>query len=118
MVTDWPMVSDPSGIHAAITASGSNAILIDAALTDIIVIRGLAISGSGMAGIKATNFKTLFVENCTIDNFTNQGINVEVTGDGTKTFVRDTIVRRGGVAGIEFTAARHRLGMDQPVALR
>jgi hypothetical protein len=90
----------PTGVHAAITASGPDAVTINAGLSDGVVLRGLAISGPGVAGIHANTFKQLFVESCTIDNFANYGVNVDITYDGAKIYVRDTIVRRAGTAGI------------------
>lgn len=104
-ITQSVTLAAPPGVHAGITAispTGNHAITVAASTSDLVVIRGLSIMGlPAVNGIRATSFGTLFIENCVIDNFGNYGILAEVSVDGSKVFVRDTIVRRGVNAGIQ-----------------
>ena len=69
---------------ASILVSGTNGVLINAGPSDVITIRNLSITGAGTGinGIKFIAGKALHVEHCFIANFTNHGIDVELTGGG------------------------------------
>jgi len=88
---------------AGVFVSGSNAIVVAAAPTDSVVLRGLDIegAGTGLVGVKVLGgLGSLIVEKCTINNFrgsNGSGIEVAPTTAGTmKLFIKDTIVRRNG----------------------
>jgi hypothetical protein len=89
--------------EAGVLVSGTNAIIINALATDVVVLRGLDIEGlgTGLNGIRVLGgLNALHVEKCTINNFrgTNaSGIDVAPTVAGTmRLFIKDTIVRRSG----------------------
>lgn len=91
------------GLEAGVLVSGGNGILINAAATDIVVLRGLDIEGLGTAlvGIKVTGtLAALYVENCTVNAFrgsNGSGVEIAPTVAGTtKVFIKDTIVRNNG----------------------
>src|SRR5690349_17936921 len=66
------------GFEAGVLATSGNAIVVSAAATDVVVLRGLDIEGQGTAldGIKVTGaLQALHVENCTINNFRGTGGN-------------------------------------------
>jgi len=91
------------GFEAGVLVSGTNGIIINAATTDQVVLRGLDIEGlgTGLVGIKVLGgLGALHVEKCTINNFrgsNGSGIEVAPTLAGTmQFFVKDTIVRRNG----------------------
>ena len=91
------------GFEAGVLVSGTNAIIINAATTDAVVLRGLDIEGlgTGLVGIKVLGgLDSLHVEKCTINNFrgsNGSGIEIAPTLAGTtKVFIKDTIVRRNG----------------------
>jgi hypothetical protein len=91
------------GFEAGVLVSGTNAIIINAAATDAVVLRGLDIEGlgTGLVGIKVLGaLGSLHVEKCTINNFrgTNgSAIEIAPTIAGTvQVFIKDTIVRRNG----------------------
>jgi len=91
------------GFEAGVLVSGTNGIVISAAATDAVVLRGLDIEGlgTGLVGIKVLGgLAALHVENCTINNFrgsNGSGIEVAPTLAGTmQLYVNDTIVRRNG----------------------
>ena len=91
------------GFEAGVLVSGTNAIIINALATDVVVLRGLDIEGlgTGLDGIRVIGaLGALHVEKCTINAFrgTNgSGINIATTAAGTtKVFIKDTIVRNNG----------------------
>src|SRR5437764_1848791 len=73
---------DGTGTFASILASLVNGIVINAASTDVITIRGLSIDGfcNGINGINVLQAKTVNVEECVIFRFnTGKGITVNET---------------------------------------
>ncbi len=63
--------------------SGTNGIIVNAGLNDVVVLRGLTIEGlgTGLNGIRFLAGKALHIENCTINHFSQAGIDVEPTAD-------------------------------------
>ncbi len=61
---------------AGILASGTNGIVINAAATDTVVLRGLAIHGfgSGLTGVRILQAGSVRIENCDIQDFLESGI--------------------------------------------
>lgn len=64
------------GTLAGILAAGTNGIIVNAGVNDVVIIRGLSINGanSGLSGIRYLAGKHLHVENCTIYDFQSFGI--------------------------------------------
>jgi len=64
------------GVEAGVFVSGTNGIIVNAPTNAVIVLRGLDIDGlgTGLAGIKVLAAGAVHVENCTINNFTQVGI--------------------------------------------
>ena len=103
-------LTSPLGVYAAITAltAGSSAITVSAASTDTVVLRGLTLTGlGGQNGINVTSVGNLHVEGCVISGFTGNGIFVNLAADGSHIFIKDTITRNNGSAGI-FITDEHR----------
>jgi hypothetical protein len=88
------------GFEAGVLVSGTNAIVINAPATAVVVLRGLDIEGlgTGLNGIRFLAGGALHVEDCTINNFTRIGIDFEPSG-ASELFVVDTIVRNTQPAG-------------------
>src|SRR3954452_10387026 len=91
------------GFEAGVLVSGTNAIIINAGSTGVVVLRGLDIEGlgTGLDGIKVIGgLAALHVEKCTVNAFrgTNgSGIEIAPTTAGTTlVFIKDTIVRNNG----------------------
>lgn len=95
---------DASESFAGVLAVGGfNAIIVNTAAADTVVLRGLTIDGNiqtGLNGIKFIQGGELFVENCTIANFGEKGIAFEPTLANSRLFVKDTVVRNNVGAGI------------------
>lgn len=86
---------DGTGTFASILASLVNGIVINAAATDVITIRGISINGfcNGINGINILQAKTVNVEDCVIFRFnTGNGITVNETNDLALN-VRNTVIR-------------------------
>jgi len=93
---------DGTGTFASILASLVNGIVINAASTDVITIRGISINGfcNGINGINILQAKTVNVEDCVIFRFnTGNGITVNETGD-LRLNVRNTVIRDNTLDGI------------------
>jgi hypothetical protein len=109
------------GFEAGVLVSGTNAIIINAPNTAFVVLRGLDIEGlgTGLAGIKVLAAGSVHVEDCTINNFTQNGIDFAPTSATITTsqlHVSNTIVRNnngvnsGGIRvrpGTNVTAVGH-----------
>ena len=82
------------GTVASALVSGTNGIIVNAGANDVVTLRGIKIVGLG-TGLNGVNFLAgggLIVEDGTIENFTQSGINFAPTGAATLT-VRDTLIR-------------------------
>jgi len=86
---------DGGGMEGNILVSGSNGIVINAADTDVVVLRNLQFEGldTSLAAIKIVNAGAVYLENCRIENF-QQGV-VENTSatTGTQIFLRDCLIQ-------------------------
>jgi|CXWL01.1.fsa_nt_gi hypothetical protein len=87
---------------AGVLVSGTNGIIINAGVNDVIVLRGLDFEGlgTGLNGIRMLAGKQLFVENCTINAFraasAGFGIDINSTTAGVEVFIKDTTIRNNG----------------------
>lgn len=98
----------PTGVYAAITQSGAgNAVTVNAAASDIVVLRGLTLNGINGAtnGIDFNTAGALHIENCTINGFGTSSSSAGILFDASgRLFVKDTIVRNCGSYGVLITA--------------
>jgi hypothetical protein len=69
---------DGGGSFASILAAGSNGIIVNAGVSDVVILRNLSINGfgTGLNGIRFLAGRTLQVENVQIHGFTTHGIDV------------------------------------------
>ena len=98
---------DGTGTFASILASLVNGIVINAAATDVITIRGISINGfcNGINGINILQAKTVNVEDCVIFRFnTGNGITVNETND-LNLHVRNTVIRDNTLDAINLTSS-------------
>ena len=99
---------DGTGNLAGILAAGTTGLTIN--LTDpkdtakAVRLRGLSINGvrTGTNGINIIAAGLVSVEDCVIDGFIKNGINVAAGG----VFVRNTTIRNNGAAGIAVTSGQ------------
>lgn len=91
---------DAAGYLAGVLATnGSNGIIVNAGVNDVVTLRNLDINGAGTGanGIRFLAGKALYVENTSIYNFASKGISFEPSGNSTLT-VRDTGIRNNANA--------------------
>jgi hypothetical protein len=88
------------GVLGGIQAGSGTAITINAGSSDKIVLRGLTIDGlgTGLDGVSFVAGGSLYIENCTINNFDRYGIDFAPTNGSGKLFVTDTVVRNNGIS--------------------
>ncbi len=89
------------GQVASILVSGTNAIVIQAGASDVVILRNLSLDGlsAGINGIRFLSGKDLQVENCFIFNFLQNGIDIALDADAS-VHVLHTVVKNVGQAGI------------------
>jgi hypothetical protein len=98
---------DGTGTFASILASLVNGIIINAAATDVVTIRGISINGfcNGINGINVLSAKTVNVEDCVIFRFnTGNGITVN-DPNGANLNVRNSVIRDNTLDGINTTSS-------------
>lgn len=93
---------DGTGTMASILASLTTGIIINAAATDVITIRGISINGfcNGIRGMNILQAKTVNVEDCVIFRFAGEGILVNESSD-LRLNVRNTVIRDNAGDGIQ-----------------
>jgi hypothetical protein len=90
------------GISAGVLVSGTNAIIINAAATDKVTLKGLDINGVGvgaptsLVGVKVLSAKTVHIINSEIYKF-QAGIAVVPTSASTRVLVADSHIHDNGV---------------------
>lgn len=86
---------DGGGFIAGVLASGTNGIVVNAAATDVVVLRGLDINGvgTGLNGVRFIAGKELHIENCVIYSFTQKGVDAQSSSAGHTVTVKDSIIR-------------------------
>ena len=88
---------DGTGTFASILASLTTGIIINAASTDVVTIRGISINGfcNGIRGMNILQAKTVNIEDCVIFRFNGDGITINETSDlnfhMTNTVIRDNV---------------------------
>jgi hypothetical protein len=91
------------GFEAGVLVSGTNAIIVNAGNTGVVVLRGLDIEGlgTGLAGIKVLAAAAVHVEKCVINHFTQFGIDfvpASVSATTSQLYVSNSIIRNNAGA--------------------
>jgi hypothetical protein len=90
--------------EAGVLVSGTNGIVISAPAGSKVILKGLDFEGLG-TGINGVNFLTgseLYIFNCSIRNFTNNGVNAASTTAGAHTFINNSFIQDNGSASASF----------------
>jgi hypothetical protein len=84
--------------EGGVLVSGTNGIVISAGPTDTVILKGLDIEGlgTGLDGVKVLAGLQVYVINCRIHHFLNNGINMASTTSGAKVFVKDSLIIQNG----------------------
>lgn len=93
------------GMLSGISASGTNAIIVNAGANDVVTIKDISITGtgSGLNGIRYLAGKALHVENVWFGGFTGNAIDAQLNGAG-HLFVDDVMIKQCG-NGIRMTSS-------------
>jgi hypothetical protein len=85
-----------------ILVSGTHGIVINAAASDVVVLRNLTFEGvsTGLSGIDIISAGEVHVENCRINAFSQNGINYVSTVTNGVLYVKDTTIHGCSGAGI------------------
>ncbi len=96
----------PPGIIASITVLSGNAVEVSAADTDIVVLRGLSITGLGLGsfGIFYDSGGTLIVEGVTASGFLGDGLNASTSTLNSVLVVKRSSFRGNGGDGMDLRA--------------
>jgi hypothetical protein len=96
---------DGTGTMASILASLTTGVIINAASTDVITLRGISINGScnGTQGINLLQAKTVNIEDCVIFRFAGNGI-TSTDNNGVNLNIRNTVIRDNTGDGINLLA--------------
>jgi len=98
---------DGTGTFASILASLTTGIIINAAQTDVVTIRGISINGfcNGIRGMNILQAKTVNIEDCVIFRFANEGILVnETASTEINLHIRNTVIRDNVGDGINLSS--------------
>jgi hypothetical protein len=84
--------------EAGVLVSGTNGIVIAAGATDTVILKGLDIEGlgTGLDGVRVSSGLLVYVINCRIHHFINNGINMASTTSGARLFVKDSFIVQNG----------------------
>jgi hypothetical protein len=95
---------DGRPVEAGVLVSGTNGIVVAAQPGDKVILRGLDFNGlgTGINGITFSGGAQLSVEGCTIQGFTNNGIDATRSVSG-NLYVKDTNITKVGNTGINLT---------------
>jgi hypothetical protein len=94
-----------NGVNGGISSGGvPNAITVNAAVTDLVILRNLSIQGMGTGtnGVRVISAGTVQVDHCFISNMTGRGIEVAATANVHLT-VNDTIIDDCALDGIRMS---------------
>ena len=102
------------GTLAGILAASVNGIIINAASTDVVILRSLSINGacSGLSGIRALSAKHVHVENCTIYDFVNFGIEGANSVNPLELSVENVSITNAGVGIRQSNLAGNKSSID------
>jgi hypothetical protein len=84
--------------EAGVLVSGTNGIVISAGPADTVILKGLDIEGlgTGLNGITVLAGKQVYVINCRIHHFINNGINMASSTSGAQLFVQNSQILQNG----------------------
>jgi hypothetical protein len=97
-----PLTISSWNFEAGVLVSGTNGIVVNVPnAADTVILRGLDIEGlgTGISGVSVITGGNVTVENCTINNFNNAGINFVPTVPGSQLHVSNTLIRNNGIFG-------------------
>jgi hypothetical protein len=95
-----PITLEAVGALGGIQVGAGTAITVNAGFNDKVVLRGLTLdgAGTGLNGISFLAGGALYIENCTVNNFSRYGIDFAPTNGTGRLFVTNVLARNNGVS--------------------
>jgi hypothetical protein len=89
--------------EGSVLVAGTNGIVVSAASTDVVTLRKLNFEGvgSGLTAIKINSAGAVHIESCTINGFTQNGINYGASNTPAELFIKGTSIHKCALAGIQ-----------------
>jgi len=107
-ITKAITIDGGGGQVASVLVSGTNGIVVQAGLSDVVTLRNIRFNGigSGLNGIRFLAGRALIVESCNIFGFTQNGIDVALNqaSDG-NVLVTDSVITNNSQNGLRATNA-------------
>src|SRR5579872_6261602 len=93
---------DGTPVIAGVLVSGTPGIVINAAATDTVVLRGLDIDGltTGTKGVEVLQAQRVSIEDCQIYGFTPRGISIEPTSNPVDVSITNTRIKNSTSNGV------------------
>jgi hypothetical protein len=96
------------GVEGGVLVAGTNGITVVAAATDNVTLDGLDIEGlsppnASPQGVNFSSGGKLYINNCRIHQFSQNGVLVNSSTSGGHVFINDTIIQNMGVGGVNVT---------------
>ncbi len=116
-------ISCEAGTAGIVAPGGTAGIVIDAAATDVVTLRGLDIDGQGTggSGIVITSARSVHVEKCTIRNFRfsdfSAGIIIQFTSATIFLFAADTVISDNGLGVGLFSSGGYKVASLKNVTI-
>src|SRR5947209_5990461 len=119
-ITKSITIDGGGGQVASVLVAGTNAIVVQAGPSDVVILRNLRLNGlrnsgnGGLSGIRFLSGASLIVDKCEIFGFNNNGVDVAMGASG-QVWVTDTNIQNVGGTGIAATttAGVVTVGVDQ-----
>ncbi|MBV8474847.1 MAG: hypothetical protein JO107_12180 [Hyphomicrobiales bacterium] len=94
--------------NGGVLASQSDGIVVAAGATDRVVLDGLDIEGlspgpnPGLNGVKIVSGAAVYIRNCEIRDFGQNGVNVVSSTAGTRVFIEDSFIENNGASATTY----------------
>ena len=100
-ITKALTIDGGGGQVASVLVSGTNGIIVNAGVNDIVILRNLQLNGisSGLSGVRFLSGKQLVVDHVQIFGFMQNGVDVALSGPG-DVVMRDTVITNVGQTGV------------------
>ena len=97
-VTITKAISIISQVEAGVLVSATNGIIINAPLGAKVLLQGLDIEGlgTGLNGVQILSASKVTIQNCSIRNFTGNGVNINGPAGGTRVVIADSFIYGNG----------------------
>jgi hypothetical protein len=96
------MTIDGGGIEGSILASGTNGVIVNAGVDDVVVLRNLVLegAGTGLVGVKILSAGAVYLENCRIKGFATGVAETTSATTGTQVILNNCFIHECSTAAV------------------